>query len=62
MVCVTLASEDQICLMSHIETAGEDTEDLETVDNIEKGKDLTDKTYLQRKTEPFKKMKFYQVM
>ena len=48
--------------MSHMETAGEDTEDLDTVDNIEKDKELTDKTYLQRKTEPFKKMKFYQVM
>ena len=48
--------------MSHMETAGEDTEDLETDDKIEKGKELTDKTYLQRKTEPFKKMKFYQVM
>ena len=44
MVCVTLASEDQICLMSHMETA----EDLDTVDNIEEDKELTDKNYLQR--------------
>ena len=47
-VCVTLASEDQICLMSHMGTAGEDTEDLDTVDNIEEDKELTDKNYLQR--------------
>ena len=48
MVCVTLASEDQIFLMSHMETAGEDTEDMETVDNMEEDKELTDKNYLQR--------------
>ena len=41
MVCVTLASEDQISLMSHMETDLEDTADIVIVDNIEEAKEVT---------------------
>ena len=47
MVCVTLASEDQLCIMSHMETDLEDTADIVIVDNIEEDKEETDKNHLQ---------------
>ena len=55
MVCVTLASEDQICLVSHMETAGDVSEDVENCVGVEEETEIMEKNSWENLTKPLLK-------
>ena len=56
MVCVTLASEDQICLASHMETAGEVSEDVENCVGVKEETQILEKNSWENLTKPLLKI------